>query len=50
MAERIGLARHKCLHVNRDDFAALHLQNLLLVEPFVAGATWTVLRPNNINR
>ena len=33
MADGEGLPRHKCLRRIRDDFAALCLQNLLIVEP-----------------
>lgn len=39
LADGEGLPRHKCLRRIRDDFAALCLQNLLIVEPsnFVSG-------------
>ena len=36
LVEAQGLTRHKCLRANRNDFAALRLQNLLVFEPATA--------------
>ncbi len=33
-----GISRHKCLRATRNDFATLHLQNLLGFEPSWSGS------------